>query len=134
MKKSKITFFVLGFVLVILVLIKLGKPTVRIDSGLFFPSDVYGIHVAASKNMPVVDYTFKISIYNVRDFSPTTYKKKYPQDIVLGSGWSAKILTDNAANLINELSSLGIEWVRIEHRDLNGKISDSYEKKYLGFL
>jgi len=139
MKKSKrvasIVCCVLFFALVILALVKLGKPTVRVYHGFFFPRDVYGPQVAVSKKMPPCGYPFKVLVINVYNFKPRAYKDRNPKDIVLGDGHSAVILAHDLSGLRKEIfDQLRIWWVVVEIRDHDGKIMERLDNKYLGIF
>lgn len=139
MKKSKkvssIVCCLLCFVLVILVLIKLGKPTVRIDRGLYSPSAVFGPHVAASKKMPTYEFSYKITAVGIYNFSAANYKKRNPTDIVLAGDRSAVILTHDPARFMHEVyQNLKMNWFRMELRDRDGEVVILHDEKYLGFF
>ncbi len=141
-KKEKIlqtlSGFALGLILALLVLavlIKLGKPQVCIDTGLFTPSGVFGSQVASVKKMPQHEFSYKISVVNVYNFSATDYKKRNPTNIVLASDGSAIILTDDPAHFMHEMFKiLKMGWFRMELRGRDGSITILHDKKFLGFL
>jgi hypothetical protein len=120
---------------IVLLLFKLGKPQVYIYSGLFTPNDVFGLQVAASKKMPRDEFSYKISVVNVYNFSAADYKKRNPTDIVLASDRSAVILTNDPAHFMYEIYKiLKMDWFYMELWGRDGSITLLHDKKFLGFL
>jgi len=133
MKRGKVVFGVAVMLFSVYVLIILAKPIVYIQMGTYTAASVFGEHVAKSKKMATWDYSFKVTIVNVYNFSATKYKERNPTDTTMGSDRSATILTNDPAHIYHELFQImKMNWFRMTLEDRAGKITILHNEKYLG--
>lgn len=127
-------FAIVGVFLVLVILIKMGKPSVIIETGIYYPKEEFGIHVADKMNILDSRYSFKATVSNLYGFSVESYKQTNPEDVIVGRGRNSRLLTNDAASLVLKVKAMGYKWVRFEFLGSKGESIGVVEMKYLGIL